>query len=223
MHITLRLPFSSFLTLSIFSYSFRNVIFCWICGAQRNSCSRRRRDCGFGKSCWWNPVVGIQYARILLQLGIEQSYHWPHIKSVQYKSDIRRLVRRRGKRFGEFWIRLSHSNVWFHFDLQGALIGSGASLFGIGSDIAGSIRIPALYNGIFGHKPTGGLLSINNHFPTSSDENFAEYLVVGPMCRYAKDLPTLLHIMAGKNAERLRLHEPLFTKDIKVNSQTYFY
>ena len=40
---------------------------------------------------------------------------------------------------------------------QGALLGAGASLIGIGSDIAGSIRVPALFNGIFGHKPTPGL------------------------------------------------------------------
>ena len=39
---------------------------------------------------------------------------------------------------------------------EGAIIGSGASLFGVGSDIAGSIRVPAHFNGIFGHKPTPG-------------------------------------------------------------------
>ncbi|XP_025830745.1 fatty-acid amide hydrolase 2-B-like [Agrilus planipennis] len=37
---------------------------------------------------------------------------------------------------------------------EGALLGAGASVIGIGSDIAGSIRLPALFNGIFGHKPT---------------------------------------------------------------------
>lgn len=73
-----------------------------------------------------------------------------------------------------------------------------------------------MFNGIFGHKPTGGLLSLVGHFPNSKDECFLNYLVVGPMCRYAKDLPTLLHIMAGKNAEKLRLNEELNTKDIKV-------
>lgn len=106
---------------------------------------------------------------------------------------------------------------------KGALIGCGASLFGIGSDIAGSIRVPALFNGIFGHKPTGGLLSVVNHFPYSTDECFSNYLVVGPMCRYAKDLPTLLHIMAGKKADKLRLNEPLHTKDVKVNYLYMFF
>lgn len=74
-----------------------------------------------------------------------------------------------------------------------------------------------MFNGIFGHKPTGGLLSVTGHFPTSTDEMFSKYLVVGPMCRYAKDLPTLLHIMAGPNADKLRLNEPLYTRDIKVS------
>uniref|UniRef100_A0A183BNV3 PAZ domain-containing protein n=1 Tax=Globodera pallida TaxID=36090 RepID=A0A183BNV3_GLOPA len=37
---------------------------------------------------------------------------------------------------------------------EGALIGAGASLFGIGNDIGGSIRIPSNMNGIFGLKPT---------------------------------------------------------------------
>lgn len=101
---------------------------------------------------------------------------------------------------------------------QGALIGAGASVFGVGSDIAGSIRVPAMFNGIFGHKPTGDVTSVANHFPSSTDENFSKYLVVGPMCRYARDLPTLVHIMAGKNAAKLRLDEPLFTKDIKVSN-----
>lgn len=75
-----------------------------------------------------------------------------------------------------------------------------------------------MFNGIFGHKPTGGVVSVVGHFPGSSDERFSKYLVIGPMCRYAKDLPTILHIMSGKNASKLRLDEQLYTKDIKVNN-----
>lgn len=99
---------------------------------------------------------------------------------------------------------------------EGALVGAGASLFGIGSDIAGSIRVPAQFNGIFGHKPTGGVVSVEGHFPNSTDKSFGKYLVIGPMCRYAKDLPTLVHIMSGKNASKLRLDEQLYTKDIRI-------
>lgn len=105
---------------------------------------------------------------------------------------------------------------------EGALLGSGASLFGVGSDIAGSIRIPAMFNGIFGHKPTATLVSVDGHFPSSADENFSSYLTIGPMCRYAKDLPLLLQIMSGENASKLRLNEPLAPKDIKVNNFIVF-
>lgn len=34
---------------------------------------------------------------------------------------------------------------------EGCIVGSGASVFGIGSDIGGSIRIPSFFNGVFGH------------------------------------------------------------------------
>lgn len=106
---------------------------------------------------------------------------------------------------------------FFSCHIQGALNGCGATPFGIGSDVGGSIRVPALFNGIFGHKPTARVLSIKGHFPMSSDESFADFLVVGPMCRYAKDLPLLVQVMAGPNATQLRLNDPLSTKDIKVS------
>ena len=38
---------------------------------------------------------------------------------------------------------------------EGAAIGSGFAPFGLGTDIGGSIRLPAFFNGVFGHKPTG--------------------------------------------------------------------
>lgn len=41
--------------------------------------------------------------------------------------------------------------------LQGALLASAASLLGLGTDLGGSIRIPCMFNGIFGHKPSTGM------------------------------------------------------------------
>ncbi|KNC31564.1 hypothetical protein FF38_12791 [Lucilia cuprina] len=99
---------------------------------------------------------------------------------------------------------------------EGALHGSGASLFGIGSDIAGSIRIPSLFNGVFGHKPTGGLISNQGHFPNSDDPDCLEYLQMGPITRFGRDLGLLLQIMVGKEAHKLELLAPVETKDIKV-------
>lgn len=82
--------------------------------------------------------------------------------------------------------------------------------------MAGSIRVPSLFNGIFGHKPTAKVVSLIGHLPESTPE-IDNFLVIGPMARYAKDLPILVHILAGPNADKLRLTEPVNTKDIKVS------
>src|SRR4051812_28813776 len=41
---------------------------------------------------------------------------------------------------------------------EGAAVGSGGAPVGLGSDIGGSIRLPAFFNGVFGHKPSPGLV-----------------------------------------------------------------
>lgn len=89
-------------------------------------------------------------------------------------------------------------------------------MFGVSSDIAGSIRVPSLFNGVFGHKPTGGLTSVQGHFPSSSDIDYGTYLQVGPITRFGRDLGLLTQLMAGKHGEKLDLITPVNTKDIKV-------
>lgn len=79
---------------------------------------------------------------------------------------------------------------------EGALIGAGASPFGVGSDIGGSIRMPAFFCGIFGHKPTGGLVPMTGHYPRGGAK-LGRVVTCGPMARRAKDLMPLLKIMAG--------------------------
>ena len=98
--------------------------------------------------------------------------------------------------------------------------GAGATPFGVASDISGSIRLPALYCGVFGHKPTGSLISVEGHFPYSTkDAKFAHFMQMGPITRFAQDMPLLLKIMAGKNAEKLRFDEGVNLDDIKVSAQ----
>ncbi|KAK9701957.1 Amidase [Popillia japonica] len=46
---------------------------------------------------------------------------------------------------------------------EAALIASAASVIGIGSDALGSLRLPTHFCGIFAHKPTGGIVSIEGH------------------------------------------------------------
>jgi len=79
---------------------------------------------------------------------------------------------------------------------EGAIIGSGGSPFGLGSDIGGSIRMPAFFNGIFGHKPTGGLVPSTGQFPEGENE-IKRYATTGPLARRAEDLMPLLTTLAG--------------------------
>lgn len=91
---------------------------------------------------------------------------------------------------------------------EAAILAVGASPFGIGSDIGGSIRIPAAMCGVFGHKPTGGLISNEGYWPSVPGE-LDTYLCTGPMTRYAEDLFPLLEIMAGRALGELPRHDDL--------------
>jgi fatty acid amide hydrolase 2 len=79
---------------------------------------------------------------------------------------------------------------------EGAVIGAGASPFGLGSDIGGSIRMPAFFNGVFGHKPSSCLVPNTGQYPDSHGEA-QKYLCTGPLSRRAADLMPLLRILAG--------------------------
>jgi fatty acid amide hydrolase 2 len=48
---------------------------------------------------------------------------------------------------------------------EGAIVGAGGSVFGVGSDIGGSIRMPAAFCGTYAHKPSSGLLPLTGQFP----------------------------------------------------------
>ncbi|MDE3131759.1 MAG: amidase [Acidobacteriota bacterium] len=79
---------------------------------------------------------------------------------------------------------------------EGAAVGSGGSVFGVGADIGGSIRVPALFCGVFGHKPSSGLVPNTGMWP-SSDGDALSMLAIGPLTRRAEDLLPLLKLMAG--------------------------
>jgi fatty acid amide hydrolase 2 len=79
---------------------------------------------------------------------------------------------------------------------EGAIVGAGGAPFGLGSDIGGSIRMPAFFNGVFGHKPSGGLVPGSGQYPVACGVA-TRYLTTGPICRRAADLFPLLRILAG--------------------------
>ncbi|HEX8120101.1 MAG TPA: amidase [Solirubrobacteraceae bacterium] len=79
---------------------------------------------------------------------------------------------------------------------EGAAVGSGGSPLGIGSDIGGSIRLPAFFNGVFGHMPSCGVVPNTGQFPVADGEA-ARMLGVGPIVRCAEDLMPALRVIAG--------------------------
>ena len=100
---------------------------------------------------------------------------------------------------------------------EGAIIGAGGSPFGLGSDVGGSIRMPAFFNGVFGHKPTGGLVPSTGQFPVAENEAL-RYLTSGPLARRAEDLMPLLRILAGPDGKdpacvAMKLGDP---KDVRL-------
>jgi fatty acid amide hydrolase 2 len=82
---------------------------------------------------------------------------------------------------------------------EGAAVGCGGSPFGLASDIAGSIRIPALFCGVFGHKPSSGLVPNAGMYPPTEGES-GRMLGVGPLSRRAHDLMPLLRVLAGPDS-----------------------
>lgn len=76
--------------------------------------------------------------------------------------------------------------------------------------------MPAFFNGIYGHKPSPGIVPNEGHFPFGTTQTFNEYLTIGPMCRYAEDLPLMLQAMASPTIYRLKLHEPVDISSLKV-------
>jgi fatty acid amide hydrolase 2 len=85
---------------------------------------------------------------------------------------------------------------------EGALVSTGASPFGIGSDVGGSIRIPAAFCGVVGHKPTGGLVPNTGHFPEGSlSDDGGRFLSVGPLTRCVDDAWTILNIIHGPDGK----------------------
>jgi amidase len=95
-----------------------------------------------------------------------------------------------------------------------AAVSAGLTSFELGTDIGGSVRIPSNYCGVFGHKPSFGVVSQRGYLDrvgggqTDSDIN-----VFGPLARSAEDLNLLLDILAGPNADeavawRLELPPP---------------
>ena len=81
-----------------------------------------------------------------------------------------------------------------------AAVAAGLSYLSLGSDIGGSVRVPANFCGLFGHKPTVDLVPMQGHqppFPDAGPPHSYGLPVAGPLARSAEDLLTAMHIIGG--------------------------
>lgn len=95
-----------------------------------------------------------------------------------------------------------------------AAVAMGFSAFEIGTDIGGSIRVPSSFCGVYGHKPSFGVIPTFGYLdhPTLH-RNVADVNVFGPIARSVDDLELLLGLLAGPNPDdavawRLELPPP---------------
>ena len=79
-----------------------------------------------------------------------------------------------------------------------AAIAAGFSALEVGSDIGGSIRVPAAFCGVYGHRPSDTALPRSGQFPLPPTPNPAVVMgVQGPLGRSAEDLELAMDILAG--------------------------
>ncbi|HWA48255.1 MAG TPA: amidase [Dongiaceae bacterium] len=100
------------------------------------------------------------------------------------------------------------NNPWDVTRTPGGSSGGGAAALAagfvpleFGSDLGGSLRVPAHCCGVFAHKPTHGIVPMRNMSPPGSPQVAVsapvDLAVVGPMARSAGDLSLVLDIVAG--------------------------
>jgi len=80
----------------------------------------------------------------------------------------------------------------------GAAVAAGFAPLDIGSDIGGSIRVPAAFCGVYGLRPSETLLPRSGHYPVKPLPNPAAVLgVQGPIARSAEDIEAVIAVLAG--------------------------
>ncbi|XP_014615321.1 PREDICTED: fatty-acid amide hydrolase 2-A-like isoform X1 [Polistes canadensis] len=99
---------------------------------------------------------------------------------------------------------------------EGALISSAASVIGVASDVAGSARLPAMFCGVFGHKPSSNWVSSMGHKPVAINKTWNSIFTISVMTRYAVDIPLILKSIATCDECKKYLNTKVDINKIKV-------
>lgn len=111
------------------------------------------------------------------------------------------------------------NNPWDHSRTPGgssggaaASVSAGLTSFELGTDIGGSVRIPSNFCGVFGHKPSFGIVPQRGYLDRVGGGVIdADINVFGPIARSAGDLSALIEVLArptGEDSKAWRLDLP---------------
>jgi amidase len=99
---------------------------------------------------------------------------------------------------------------------EAALLAACGSPLGLGSDAAGSVRLPAAFSGIAGLKPTSGRLPRTGHFPPAG--GWLETVwQIGPMARRVEDLIEAMRVLTGADGKDPTVPEVPYRDPLEVS------
>ena len=99
-----------------------------------------------------------------------------------------------------------------------AAVATGMTSFEIGTDIGGSVRFPAAFCGVFGHKPSFGIVPSTGYLDhAEGGTTEADVNVIGPIARSGEDLELLLPLLLKDTSPwEVRLPEPTDVAALRV-------
>ncbi|MBN2653166.1 MAG: amidase [Spirochaetales bacterium] len=97
---------------------------------------------------------------------------------------------------------------------EAALIAVGGAVAGFGSDIGGSIRIPAHFNGVVGFKPGHSTFNGDGHLPSKSTECQKIMLGYGPLTKSVRDARKIYEVISDY---------PIKAKDLKLEELNLYH
>ena len=104
-----------------------------------------------------------------------------------------------------------------------AAVAAGLTAFEIGTDIGGSIRYPSSFCGVFGHKPSFGIVPSRGYLDHEfGGLNEADVNEVGPIARSAEDLEMLLNVMRRREVGLQASLKPAPTELKQIRDAVWF-
>ena len=99
---------------------------------------------------------------------------------------------------------------------EAAVVSACGSGFGVGTEMGGSVRLPAFMCGLFGHKTCSHLVSLKGIMFNTQDRKM-DMASFGIFVRTSGDIAPILKVMVGENVRRLNLDDRVDLEGVKVH------